>query len=97
VGIGPPTFVIWDGQDPLVGPGVVYDFAGGTIVELLSLGPGPATECLAGDLQEPVFDDIRPDPAVLETYYFLVQARNSCGATGFEHGNVVDAQLCTGP
>ena len=69
---------------------------GPTVVLLKQQGPW-TYGALVNHIWSVAGDDSRSDPIPRETYYFLVQARNSCGATGFELSGEVTEQLCTDP
>lgn len=66
---------IWDSQASVIGPGVVYDFASGT------MSPGGVIltngTCM-GTVSAPQFTDTQPDPALGWGTWFLVLAKNSC-------------------
>ncbi len=66
---------VWDAQAPLIGPGVVYDFASGPMSPsgvILSAGA-----CL-GTVATPQFTDSQPNPALGWGTWFLVLSKNSC-------------------
>ncbi len=75
----------WDDQSGSVGPGVVYEIAGGTAGGLLSSGLGPSTACLDA-VTATSWDDPRPAPPLGEAYYYLVRARTAECAADFGAG-----------
>jgi hypothetical protein len=94
----PATQVSWNGQDGATGPGVVYDVAGGDLSALRSSGLAAATGCVDGDLGSPSHEDLRPDPAVGDGYYYVIRAENTCGDAGFGAGRgSLDVLDCAGP
>ena len=71
---------------------------GGTLSELRASGLASATACLDGDLPAASYDDVRPDPAPGDGYYYIVQGRNDCGGGGYGVGRAaLDALDCSGP
>jgi N-acetylneuraminic acid mutarotase len=73
-----PTTLTWDDQS-WIGPETVYDLTTGIAGPAtgISLGSG---SCLQADNPVPEHTDTRPDPALQTAYWYLVRARNSCGA-----------------
>jgi hypothetical protein len=72
------TLLNWDGQDLQSGPGTVFDLASGSFSEAawFSLSTGTCLQNGGANL----FSDDRPDPGVGGGFWYLVRARNSCGA-----------------
>ena len=58
---------------------VVYDVAGAALADLRTNATATAT-CLAQDVTATTFTDARPDPPPGEGRYYLVRARDACGA-----------------
>jgi DNA-binding beta-propeller fold protein YncE len=85
VSAGSPALA-WTDQSPVTGPGVRYDVAAGSVLDLRVLGLAPATACLIGDLADAFADDPGLAPAVGDGRYYLVRARNSCASPGFGPG-----------
>ena len=75
------------------GPSMRYDVAGGALSVLRGSGLAAATECVAGDLVEPRWLDIRVDPEAGDGYWYLVRATNPCGAGTFGPGRDAIADL----
>jgi hypothetical protein len=92
-----PASLAWSDQAGASGPGVVYDVASGDIDALHTGGSAFATSCLAGGLPLPFYDDSRPDPPPGSAYYYVVRARNACGAATFGLEGGADALSCAGP
>jgi hypothetical protein len=59
--------------------GVVYDVAGAALSDLRANATSTAT-CLAQDVTTTTFTDARPGPPPAEGWYYLVRARDACGA-----------------
>jgi hypothetical protein len=74
-----PTRLDWDDQAATAGSGTVYDAVSGTLSTLLLDGGFGAAECLAPGLTQPTTTDGRV-PAAADGFYYLVRARNTCGA-----------------
>ncbi len=83
---GPPMLFSWQ---PL-GLGIVYDVASGLVSDLAQDGGTMGASCLANDLLEPFWADIRPDPSPGEAYYYLIRGSNYCGngTYGFGSGDM---------
>lgn len=86
VDLAGPALVTWDGQEATVGPGVVYEVAGGSLSALRTAGLSGSAACLAGSLEAALYDDPRPDPAPSDGYYYLARARTSECSGGFGPG-----------
>jgi hypothetical protein len=61
----------------------VYDVATGTIADLVTSGSYSGATCLASDVPDAFYDDLRAGPAPGEAVWHLVRARNSCGAGSY--------------
>ena len=84
---GPLPRLTWDAQsDPGLGPDFSYEVVGGTISALRATDIGTATDCVKGDLTMAQLDDTQPEPPAGDGYYYLVRARNACGAADFGPG-----------
>ncbi len=73
---GPASHLGWTGQ----GPASVYDVLGGVLSEMRADRDVSRAGCLQDDVTETGWDDARPDPAAGEGNYYLIRARNTCGA-----------------
>jgi hypothetical protein len=71
-----PTRLTW-GEE---GPSVRYDVASGTLSALRADRGTASASCLAAAAAVTTLDDARPNPGTSEGYYYMVRARNSCGA-----------------
>ncbi len=76
-----PTSLGWTPQ----GGGVLYDVIGGDASSLIPAGSVADAQCLANGSSTARWVDSRPDPALGQTYYYLVRAEQSCnpGTYGF--------------
>jgi hypothetical protein len=63
--------------------GAIYDVAGGTLSQLRADGAATGASCLAGGQAQPSWDDARPAPPLGDGFYYLVRARNACGAGAY--------------
>jgi len=72
----PGAVMTWGEQ----GEGVVFDVASGLLADLQVDGGVSAAECLQDGVGEAGFTDPRPDPAPATSCYYLLRARNACGA-----------------
>lgn len=73
-----PADPAWSDQGPLVGPGTLYDLVSGD----LTPAPGinfPSATCLQPGGGNS-YNDTRLDPSEGNGFWYLVRARNSCGA-----------------
>jgi YVTN family beta-propeller protein len=96
VSAGAATQLSWDEQATASGPGVNYEIAGGSLLELRSSGLVSATSCLTGGLTGTNYDDSRPVPPLGDGSYYLTRARNSCADAGFGPGReALDAVTCS--
>ena len=76
---GAPTNLSWFDLAPFIGPETQYDLVSG------AMGPGAgintaAGACLQSGLTQPQYADSRPNPSPGTGVWYLVRARNSCGA-----------------
>ncbi len=70
------TSVSWTPQPP---PVIAYDVAGGLLSDLRADRSVVQAACLGSGLAVPTFQDLRPDPAAAEGFYYLVRADTVCG------------------
>ena len=56
-----------------------YDVIGGGLSDLRRDGGVVAGGCLANDVFDNSWEDLRPDPAPGDGYYYLIRAQNGCG------------------
>jgi hypothetical protein len=77
----PLTTVSWNGQDPVTGPGTVYDLVSVPLTNASNPGFGSAVCLQPGG--PPTYQDARPNPAVGAGYWYLSRARNSCGTATY--------------
>jgi hypothetical protein len=66
-----------------MGTGVTYDLTTGLLSGLLSAGDFDGASCLQADLTETTYVDPRPSPPANDGYYYLVRAKNFCGASTY--------------
>lgn len=81
-----PTHLSWDDPRPSAGDGTLSQVAGGRVSDLLAGGGFGAATCLADAQAEPAWDDSRPAPPAGDAHYYLVRARNACGAGTYGPG-----------
>jgi hypothetical protein len=75
-----PTTLAWDSQTAAAGPGTIYDIAAGYV-------PGfEVSVCLAPGVLSG-YQDTLTDPDPGQGYWYLIEARNSCGAGGYGSGS----------
>ena len=88
------TRLSWGDQSGGAGPGVTHDVLGGTLAALRTLGID-ATACVDGLIPMNSYDDLRPNPAMGDGYFYLIRATNGCGAAtlGVGRGSA-DAAAC---
>jgi len=88
------TTLTWASQSAAVGPGVIYDVAGGTIAALRTSGTGSAS-CLAAGLTAPAWLDARAAPPLTDGYFYLLRAENTCARGSFGPNRAsADALTC---
>jgi hypothetical protein len=75
----PGTRLVWTDR----GPDVLYDVAGGLLTALRASGGFEAATCLADDVVGVLWDDVRPEPAAGDGYYYLVRPQNDCAVGSF--------------
>lgn len=80
---GSSALLSWDDLRPLAGPVLVSDIASGELGELRSDRSLARGTCLASDLAAISFEDARTAPSGGDGYWYLVRARNTCGAGGW--------------
>jgi hypothetical protein len=56
-----------------------YDVIGGVLSALRSTGSSADASCQVDDVVLATWDDVRPDPAEEDGYYYLVRGTNACG------------------
>ena len=83
----PSTTLGWDGQAATAGAGTVYRVVSGTLDDLKAFGYGTACTLDPG-LSAAQTVDTRT-PAVASSFYYLVEAANVCGRSGFGDGSQV--------
>jgi len=71
--------VAWTSQAESAGPSTHYDVFSGLISLLRPGGDFSTGACAANNLAAPSFDDLGPDPAAGDAYYFIVRGQNVCG------------------
>jgi len=71
---GAMTVLSWSDQ----GFGTLYDVASASLASLTTSGTADAT-CVYVELTQPTVLDTRPDPAMLEGFYYLIRSENTCG------------------
>jgi len=72
--------LIWPGQ----GSGVSYDLASGLVADLGPAGGVGGATCLTNDLTAVTYEDVRPDPAAGQAYYYIVRAqKDGCGTGSY--------------
>ncbi len=82
-------------SDPAASLATGFDLASGGLSDLLTSGTVAGATCLAGDIVGTSYDDLRPDPAPGDGYYYLARGRNACGVSSFGAGyEVLDALAC---
>jgi hypothetical protein len=88
------TGLSWSDQGAVVGPGLAHDVLGGNLSSLRASGIA-ATACVDGPIQGNAHDDVRPAPPPGDGYFYLIRARNACGAAtlGVGRGDA-DAVAC---
>jgi hypothetical protein len=74
------TRVSFTSQDATAGTDTVYDVASGFLSELRADAGFAQAFCLAGAAPDSPYDDGRVDPAPGSGWYYLLRARNGCGA-----------------
>jgi hypothetical protein len=90
----PAAHLTWDAQVSIDPTPVLYDIVGANLSTLIPGGLSGAG-CLATALASPPWDDLRPDPAVGDGYYYLIRARKPCGSGGFGAGRgALDLLVC---
>ena len=88
------TRLNWSDQSVVVGPGLTHDVLGGDLSALRTFGID-ATTCVDGSVQANSYDDLRPDPAAGDGYFYLIRATNSCGTATLGAGRgSADAAVC---
>jgi YVTN family beta-propeller protein len=93
----PATSLSWGDASVQAGPAILYDVAGGDIDDLHAGGLATATSCLAGGLSATAYVDALPDPLIGKGWFYLVRARNACGAATFGGDGGADGLVCGGP
>ena len=73
----------WTSQDPTAGRGTVYDVVTGDVAALRSSKSYSGATCLAGNRADSPYEDARTGPSVGASYYYLLRAKNSCGAATY--------------
>jgi N-acetylneuraminic acid mutarotase len=85
VGASSPYTIAWDSQAASGGPGTTYDVASGLTP---TLGGGyQSPTCLSTGGSTTGYDDGRPAPPLNQVIWYLVRARNSCGAGDYGSGS----------
>ena len=74
----PPSTLEWDGQ----GPQVVYDVLQGTIGDLRADGDVSKASCLASDVVDTRYRDVRLAPSSGTGRYYLIRAQKTACGTG---------------
>jgi len=74
----------WDAEAVLSGSGTRYEVMRGDLGGVSDLGPGPEDVCVAADIAETETTDPSPLPAADSGFFYLVRARNTCGASRWE-------------
>jgi hypothetical protein len=88
---GDPTYLSWDSQAPLAGPGTPYDLVSGNLLMPDAGIDFSPVDCLQSSFLT-TCSDLRPAPSLAAGYWYLARARNSCG-TG-TYGDVLrDASI----
>jgi hypothetical protein len=82
---GTPTSLTWDSQTGSAGPETVYDVASGVTTTLGAGFGSPA--CLSSGGASAFYDDSQPAPPPGQVTWYLVKARNSCGAGDYGSGS----------
>ena len=77
-----PDIISWNSLALEAGPGIVYDLLRGDLADLRDLGTIEDASCLAGGTSANSFEDLDL-PLADGAFYYLVQARNGCGAGGW--------------
>lgn len=72
---GDAVALSWDAAGPLA----VYDVIGGPLGQLALDGGTAGAGCLAEDLTDPTYDDMQPNPAPGQGFYYLVRIEDACG------------------
>jgi hypothetical protein len=86
------TELFWGSQQGMAGAGTVYDLVAG-LTSILHADAGFAgASCLAASESEPPLVDPQADPPSRDGRYYLVRARNACGA-----GTYGDASILPDP
>lgn len=81
----------WTSQLTYAGSSTLYDFVSGDLGQLRASLDYSGASCLAGTSGEPPYDDFRSDPPPGEGFYYLLRARNTCGAGTYgDSGHVPD-------
>ena len=83
----PSTTLGWDGQAATAGTGTVYRVVSGTLDDLKMFGYGTACTLDPGASTPQSLDTRTPAPAT--SFYYLVEAANGCGRSGFGDGSNV--------
>ncbi|HEV8122584.1 MAG TPA: MopE-related protein, partial [Candidatus Polarisedimenticolia bacterium] len=85
VGASSPSAIAWDSQAASAGPETTYDVASGLTP---TLGGGyQSPVCLSDGGNSAGYDDGRPAPPLNQVIWYLVRARNSCGAGDYGSGS----------
>jgi hypothetical protein len=79
----------WASQSATAGSGTTYDIVTGSLSELRADASYARTACLASRVAAATYADTRGGPVSDDAYYYLLRARNSCGAGSFGDGSGV--------
>ena len=77
-----PTVVDWSLQDSELW----YDVVGGLLSELRADAGTDSSTCLQSGIGGSSFGDARPDPPLLDGFYYLIRAQSTCMRGSYGHG-----------
>jgi hypothetical protein len=84
---GSEVLLSWESQAGSAGSATVYDLVTGLVSELHSDTGYARGSCLAAAWSTTTYDDSREVPPPCDVAYYLVRARNACGAATYGDSN----------
>lgn len=89
------TSLTWEAQAPRSGPATTSDVASGTLGELRSDRGFARATCLSTGDGDDSWVDARGNPSPRQGFWYLVRARNACGAGTYGSGKGTGARTLT--
>jgi hypothetical protein len=89
-----PTRIHFASQDGSAGAGTSYDVAFGFLSDLQAAANFAQAACV-GNVSDTPAQDAGPDPGIGQGYYYLVRAKNACGAGGWGQASDGSSRIVT--